>query len=422
MNRTISTLGVAVAAGAIALVAAACQTYDFEPVEPLAIAQVTEKKTVISKAAKPNIMLVVDQSGSMKDPIARNHPQCTSSCGAFGVDCPSGCPTRISEMKSAMADFLSNFGTTARFGLSVFPQSQKGSPAAEQCSAGALWEPISSSNDVDGELQEHANLIRSQVLGIIPYGGTPTAPTLQLLANNAALNQDDGREDFILLLTDGLPNCNTGLDTQTCTCVSLDPNTAQPEKPCTVGGNAGDSRNCMDQALVVQTIEVLKSKKIKTIVVAFGADVGNELALGPLNAMAEAGGFPRTCMTASECGAGQTCDGADASTQPETKGVCSVKFFKAANALELAEALEKIRDGIPQPNLCEFRLQAKDVNERLVVVLVNDQKVAAGPDTWNFKQEGAESLITLTGSLCQQLQEATPTSPVNVEVKLIEGI
>lgn len=418
MNRTLSTLGLALA-GTVAFVATACQTYDFEPVEPLAVAQVSERRTVISQASKPNIMLVVDQSGSMRFPINANHPQCDSTCGVVITDpCPSGCPTRITEMKSAMGDFLTNFGSTARFGLSVFPQSAPGtSPTTNgQCVAGDLWEDIAASNDVDAELQNHANLIRTQIDGIRPNGGTPIAATLQQLANHPSLSQTDGRENFILLLTDGLPNCNEGLDHNTCTCVTVDPMSGLPSLPCFPQGGA----NCMDEDRVVETIQVLKDKKIRTIVVAFGADVGNELALGPLNAMAEAGGFARSCMTSDDCGSGQSCDGADPSN--ETKGVCSVKFFKAANSAELASALDEIRRGIPQPNLCEFRLQAQDVNERLVVVNINDEKVASGPDTWNFKQEGPESLVTLTGALCERLKTATPTNPVNVEVKLIEGI
>lgn len=416
MNRTFSTFGIAVAAGAVAFVAAACQTYDFEPVEPLAVAQVSEERTVISQASKPNIMLVVDQSGSMRFPLDRNHPQCTSTCGVEASDpCPPGCPTRIIEMKSAMGDFLTNFGSTARFGLSVFPQSAKGSAAPSACVAGVLWEEVATSNDVETELQEHADLIRSQIQGIVPNGGTPIASTLQQLADNPGLNQADGRDAFILLLTDGLPNCNDGLNQNTCTCVDLNPNTGRPWSPC-----FPDARNCMDDDRVVQTIQVLRDKNIKTIVVAFGADVGNELALGPLNAMAEAGGFARSCETSDDCGSGQTCDGADPST--ETKGVCSVKFFKAANATELASALDEIRKGIPQPNLCEFRFDAQDIDERLVVVRINGEKTESGPDTWNFEQDGAQARVTLTGALCERLELATPTNPVKVEVKMIEGI
>ena len=95
-----------VASAAVGLAVGGCQTYDFEPVEPLALAQTTERKVVLSRKKKPNIMLLVDKSGSMKS-------QVTSTT------------TRLSEMKSAMNDFLVDYGNTARFGLAVFPEATK---------------------------------------------------------------------------------------------------------------------------------------------------------------------------------------------------------------------------------------------------------------------------------------------------------
>jgi hypothetical protein len=410
MTLRLSSLGVAV--GALVLAQVACQTYDFEPVEPLAIAQVTERKTIISKAPKANIMLVVDQSGSMLEPINPSGTNC-NNCGFNKTPCPGSCPTRISEMKSAMGDFLVQFGTTARYGLNVFPPSDPGEKSENVCGAGKVWLDVSGSNDVDGELQAHSNNIRTLIQGILPTGGTPIGPTLQGLANHDALNQDDDRSDFVLLLTDGLPNCNPGLNAATCTCAAVDQATGQPYSPC------NSALNCLDQDRVVQTIQALQQKKIKTIVVAFGADVGNALALGPLNAMAEAGGFARRCSTADDCGGGETCDGATGTTKD---GFCSVKFYKAANALELTKALDEIRKGIPKGDPCEFVINATPQSEKFVVVYVDGEKLAAGADTWNLKQEGDVAKVTMTGSLCTKILNATPASPVDVEIRIVEGL
>jgi len=45
---------------ATAVYVAGCQTYDFEPVQPLAVAQTTQKYTTIAQSKKPNMLLLVD--------------------------------------------------------------------------------------------------------------------------------------------------------------------------------------------------------------------------------------------------------------------------------------------------------------------------------------------------------------------------
>ncbi len=65
MNRSRGGLVVA------ALAAVACQTYDFEPVKPLAIAQTTQSKTITAQRLRPNVMMLLDKSGSMNGPIVQ---------------------------------------------------------------------------------------------------------------------------------------------------------------------------------------------------------------------------------------------------------------------------------------------------------------------------------------------------------------
>ncbi|HEX4622405.1 MAG TPA: VWA domain-containing protein, partial [Myxococcaceae bacterium] len=90
------------AVGAVAGAVAGCQTYNFEPVSPLAIAQTTQDKTVIATQLKPNVMIVVDKSGSMTKPVDPfnnaacqtgnpNCPFCGLSCGTGTTNCPTNC-------------------------------------------------------------------------------------------------------------------------------------------------------------------------------------------------------------------------------------------------------------------------------------------------------------------------------------------
>src|SRR5687767_2879846 len=104
------------------LLACGCMTYDFEPVAPVAIAQTTQTRTVIAKQHKPNLMLLVDQSGSMDLPTDTANPACPQGCGGSKLNlCPAACPTRISELRAAMNDFLTRHGTVARMGMTGFP-------------------------------------------------------------------------------------------------------------------------------------------------------------------------------------------------------------------------------------------------------------------------------------------------------------
>src|SRR5262249_45409388 len=119
----------AFAFGAIIGVAVGCQRYDFQPVEPIALSQTSSSYSVIAKKLKPNIMLVVDNSGSMYLPINPNAPTCTfADGGPCGTDytspstyCPSSCPTRTSELRRAMAGFFAYDSTLRTLRHATYP-------------------------------------------------------------------------------------------------------------------------------------------------------------------------------------------------------------------------------------------------------------------------------------------------------------
>ncbi|MBX5480904.1 MAG: adventurous gliding motility lipoprotein CglB [Myxococcaceae bacterium] len=382
--------------GALAALAClSCQTYDFEPVQPLAIAQTTIGGTVVTRKAKPNIMLVVDKSGSMNDKI---DPGCSSG----------SCPTRLSEMKQAMDTFLSKYGDTGRLGLAVFPNATQ----LDACVKGQVVTDIVQSADVDAELKAAASSINDTIQsigsgGLPAVGGTPTAATLAEIGKLASLQSPD-RDDFVLLLTDGLPNCNASLDRKTCQCVT-------GQTPC------DDNRNCLDQMQVVNTIDSLRQKGIRVIVVGFGADTGASIALPVLNAMAEHGGFARKCETAADCGGTDTCD------QVGTEKYCSTRFFQAANAQELATKLSEIGALLPGVDPCVYELESKPEDPRLLAVYVGldgaePTKVEPGPDTWTFVETGNAGSVTFTGDICQNLRNASDLHPVNVEIRLVQPL
>jgi hypothetical protein len=128
---------------------------------------------------EPNVLLVLDKSGSMQDP---------SSAG--------GTDTKWDTAKSAIFSLLMGYTGKVRWGLSVFPKL-----GGQECDAGDLQIPFGPDRS-----QAIINLLTPITVDKIG-GSTPTETTLQNLQVTAGLD-DTTRNNYILLLTDGLPTCS----------------------------------------------------------------------------------------------------------------------------------------------------------------------------------------------------------------------
>jgi hypothetical protein len=280
-------------------------------------------------------------------------------------------------------------------GLALFSKGSNScdAPTLADISASGV-ELNQSTTDADAELAATAAVIKQKINSIQPIGGTPTAASLSMLGGYDRLLGAE-REDFVLLLTDGLPNCNSSLSGATCECVAA---------------SCADARNCLDKDAAVAAAQSLKSKGIRTIVVGFGADTAAGTAPGVLAAVAEAGGFPRSCAngTDAECAPG-TCNQA-------TK-MCSTKFYQAADGAALVTALNQIGilvGGDP----CDYTLDASPSDPRFLSVIIDGVSTSSGPDTWSLNA----GKVTFTGALCSKLSNATPLAPVKVEFRIVQGL
>ncbi|MBJ6764354.1 adventurous gliding motility lipoprotein CglB [Myxococcaceae bacterium JPH2] len=409
---------------------AGCQTYDFEPVDPLAIAQTTVEDVIKAKRSKPNVMLLVDTSGSMTDPVNPSSALCKlpsgATCGGKDTPCDtSKCPTRWSDLQAAMGPFLANSGKLLRFGLTTYPvpppDSTSSPTAAESCAAAtavSVRKDLPASGEDDDSLLAHASTINTLIQSIpnsgagMPAGGTPTSGSLTFVSGLASFNaaDKDDRDQFVILLTDGLPNCNfnnaiEGPSTE-CRCTF--------ENPSQCSGSYRKA-GCLDMDASVQAARALrKDKGIRTIVIGFGAETNNGAGTEVLNAVSDAGEFARfqPCAVATEqtdCGAGDTCD-------PSTR-FCRRHFYQAGNQQELAAALEAISNKLVIQDPCLFKMKSYEIpeNPKLIVVYVNDKSVPSGADTWELTADG----VSFKGSTCEQLKASRPEAPVTVEVRAI---
>jgi hypothetical protein len=291
---------------------------------------------------KPNVMLLVDKSGSMNFASNDQVAPCTPGCNMSGNPvCAAGCSTRLQELKSAMATFLGNNAAVAWMGMAIYPTAVANSTGSiDACGATQspdIRVPLAPNNtDLAADMMSAAASVNAQIQVLTVGGGTPTGDSLKFLGTYAPLLDPDPtapRDDYVLLITDGSPNCNAN-NANTCTNVAACKCTLVPATACMPSSFC--SQGCLDSDYTTAQIAALRAKNIKTIVVGFGADTAIGDAPATLNAMAVAGGFARACPqgTNAECGANDTCDMA-------TK-FCGRAYYQTADGIELLATLNDI--------------------------------------------------------------------------------
>lgn len=205
------------------------------------------------------LMLVIDRSASMRLDIAGNPDQ--------PVDL-----WRWTILHRALADALGTLDPRVLVGAKFFPDPIVGPnpTTAEACSGTGPVDVLPGPDT------------RAAILSLFdstdPNGGTPTAVALQIAADGFSAT---ATRRFMVLATDGAPNCNAGLDGSTCVCTS-------PMNACRMPTPGVFS--CLNDVRTIQVLERLVSdQNIPTYVVGIeGPDF-----VDTLDAMAVAGGRPR---------------------------------------------------------------------------------------------------------------------------------
>lgn len=169
-----------------------------------------------------DLLLVVDKSGSMDEELATGQ-------------------RKWPVMRDALNVVVNQYDDGIRFGLMLYPQD-------DECAAGSLHSPIAPAN---------AGSISSALGQISPEGGTPTHTTMTAARSYLQGVQSPGAR-YVLLATDGEPNCGPG---------GSDDDTVD-ESVAAIGALAGDG--------------------VSTFVLGFGGSVNNHPDI--LQAMAQAGG------------------------------------------------------------------------------------------------------------------------------------
>lgn len=290
----------------------------------------------------PNMYFLLDRSGSMQE---------DNKWGAVRV---------------VVAQILRGLGPRANFGATLFPGLD-----SSTCALPKEVLPITPGDPPgtdDGPTTKRLLLATSGA----PGGGTPTAQALRGVL--PTLKAAKGKT-FVILATDGGPNCNANV---ACDVAQCQPNIeAEPACPpagptnCCAPPN-GAYQSCLDSAATISAVSALKAAGIPVYVIGLPG-TGNPVYASLLDQLATAGG---------------------------TALPVSPKYYRvdSTNSDVLLTALKKIAAQIVAT--CEFKLTMVPAQANQVNVYFDEVVVPADPVN-GWKIEG--QTVTLLGDSCKKV-------------------
>jgi hypothetical protein len=221
-----------------------------------------------------NLYFVIDRSGSMSEKP------------------PGSAVTKYAAVTHAVISLVKNIGWRSRVGLTLFPGAQTGNGCGSGTEALPLQPGDPKSFLDNGETGPVAAAMQ-KLFQVPPKGGTPTGATLAALVPQASTF---GKNAYVILATDGAPNCNVGASCDAAHCIV----NIEEDNNCPAGTNCCDPAvdpqftpgNCIDRDATLQAVLALAGAGVKTIVIGIpGSEKGPYAEL--LSLLAVAGGVPR---------------------------------------------------------------------------------------------------------------------------------
>lgn len=211
----------------------------------------------------PNLYFVLDRSGSMN--TAQKWPSVITTMGKLAVD----------------------LGPRANIGAAVFPDPT----STDTCGPGIEIFPTMPGDSTAGQPGPTSARLLEILGAITAQGGTPMAATLTALAGHI---QALPGKTFVILATDGGPNCDAQLTCDTAQCEANLESVApcSPEGPnCCTPGVGNDS--CLDSAATIAAVGALAASGIPVYVVGVPGPGPYEEPGQILDQLATAGGTAR---------------------------------------------------------------------------------------------------------------------------------
>jgi hypothetical protein len=303
----------------------------------------------------PNLYFVLDRSGSMNDD------------GKWGT------------IVNVLTQVVLDLGPRVNVGIAVFPDpaeppSQTAPGVPNECAVGIPLVPLSPGDAVSGTLGPTATEILTVLGRVGAQGGTPTAATLSALP--PLLKTFPGKT-YVILATDGGPNCNSSAMCDAANCeldIESSPGCMTSTNCCAGGGSGGNSEDCLDAEPTTNAVQALAADGFPVYVVGVP---GSAPYAALLDTLAIAGGTAR--------------DPNGAGPQYYNVATTDEPAFQAA----LFQVAAKVAGS------CTLKLDAVPPNPSLVNVFLDEQPLATGAGCIDpgATETGADDAMALSDAL-----------------------
>jgi hypothetical protein len=306
----------------------------------------------------PNLYFIVDRSGSMSDLL------------------PGSANSKYENARIAISVMLRAVGHRVNYGAAVFPAFAN----PDGCASGMQVFPTEPGDPPSyaaaGQNGPVLETLLSRLGMYAPSGGTPTATTLKDL--ETTVFGLSGKKTFVVLMTDGAPNCNQDLSCTADQCIPNIEHDSIGSTACEAPLNCCDPRQvgetgigyCVDADATVAAVADYENAGIDTYVVGMP---GSEQYGALLGRLAAVGNTARTGDT---------------------------PYYAVFDTDELTSALKAI--GAHVAITCELPLAAQPKDTGYVNVYFDGQTVPFdATDGWQYGD--GQSSIQFNGAACSTL-------------------
>jgi len=327
----------------------------------------SESIPAVTKA--PNLSFIIDHSASMGDEL--------SGSGN----------TKYAAARVALSHVLKAVGHRVNYGVSIFPglAGLTGCEPGDELMKMGPGDPPSYARAGKTGPRLRDLLGRLQIANV--DGGTPAAPTLLKMLD--ILRELEG-DTFVVLVTDGAPNCNLELACSARECIPNIEGSTVAGLDCRTAVNCCEpspqnpdaNRSCVDAQASLDAVQALSDAGIRTFVVGMP---GSEPYEKLLNQLAEVGGTAR--------------------------GGAS-KYYPVGDTAALEQSLTAIAASVAIS--CDIALDYEAPEPDLVNVYFDGALVEYDPEAgWEWTDDGH---VALRGAACDQLSAGNV-----LEVQVLAG-
>src|SRR6478609_7692155 len=311
----------------------------------------------------PNLYFVVDRSGSMAEQL------------------PGSPYSKYENARIAISVMLRAVGHRVRYAAAVYPALLN----EDGCAPGLSIFPITAGDSPKYAAKGQNGPVLTELLSRLgnnpPSGGTPTAATLREL--EPKIVGLDGKKTYVVLITDGAPNCNQALRCGVDECIPNIEHLTLSGVTCDDSFNCCSPKvgadNCVDSDESEAAVADYQAAGVDTFVVGMP---GSEAYRSVLNRLASAGNTAR---------AGNT------------------QYYAVSDTEQLTLALHTI--GARVALSCDLPLSEVPENPELVNVYFDDQVVPKNDhDGWRYLDD---QTVQFVGSTCDTLSSG---DVLNVQV------